>query len=627
MSSISFRFSIGLGLQLLILSGMLFFFSPGCRKETTSAENKKPTVKLIAPIGFTHIYTSDSLLIKADATDEDGSISCVYFYVDNKMIFTDNSKPYEYWAKNFSEGQHSVAVVAVDDHQQLSQIASATVEVLSAGKFNVWISYSPNQYYNIAEGDSIVFKVTSSSPSGRVTDVKLYMNSQLFGEGIDDTCYFTWDPTILGNWVIQAVAHDEKNNEAKSSVLNLAIVANQAPTVSFWTPLSNTFFNPWDSVSFSINASDPEYSMKKVELFANDVLIHTFTSTGSYGMYDFCWKNITPGTYIMIAKATDRQGAMGVSTPLSITIQNGFKTDGEIPEVISSDAPDLVFAINTTNRKLLLLNPVAKVMSGSVLLPYSNPLAIDYSPPDKKLYIGYQFEGKVTIYNKVTQQLSEFSYSPNVGATDVEADEVNRKLYVLGTNSTLFIIDLDNGSTVNSIPDFTADHLSVYAPGHLLFTEKTSGNYLHLYKFSIATSTPQLLQQKQVGYSSSQVLVDPTGSIVVVPTGNFKKSTDKVYAYDITDIDHIFGEWDFGTWPHRAAFNPDGQTIFGVNSEYYDDYIYVNDVNTFVTKNKIYFRKFTEDGIISPNSDGTKLVGITQNGYTPVESYIYFYDQ
>jgi hypothetical protein len=122
-------------------------------------------------------------------------------------------------------------------------------------------------------------------------------------------------------------------------------------------------------------------------------------------------------------------------------------------------------------------------------------------------------------------------------------------------------------------------------------------------------------------------LADPTGTMVVVPTGNFNKSNYNVYAYDVANINHVLGEWDFGTWCNRVAFNPDGHTVFGVNGDYYDDFIYAYDANTFILKYKFNFKKSTAGGIISPNSDGTKLVGITNNGYTPVISYIYFYDQ
>jgi hypothetical protein len=629
MSYISSHFSKVQRFHLLLMAGMFLIFSSGCKKESSSAAYQKPTVKLIAPIGTTHIYTSDSLLIKAEASDADGSISCVYFYVDNKLVFTDYSTPYDYWAKNFSAGNHTVGIIAADNHQLLSNLASSSVEVMSLGVFNVWLTYSPgNDYYNIPEGDSIVFEAIASSPFGRVTDVKLFMNSQLFGEGAKDTCFFTWNPTIKGNWVIQAIAYDEKNNVAKSSAMNMTIAQNQPPTASFWEPLPDyVIFNPWDSVEFSIEANDPENLMKRVELYANNVLIKTITSPDQTGFYEFAWKNIPPGSYDMVAKAIDRQGAIGVSPTLTITIQSGFKTDGAIPDIISSEMPNLVFAINSTDKKLLFLNPVDKILTGSINLPYNQPVAVDYSASDKKLYVVYQFEGKVTIYNNATQQLSWFSFSPDIGATDVKVDAVNRVLYVIGTNGTLFMINQDNGSILNTIPTFTGDHLSIFAPGHLLFSEQTSGNYVTLYKFSIATTTPQLLQQKQVGYSASQVLVDPTGTIVVVPTGNFTKSNEYVYAYDVTNLNHILGQWDFGTWPHRVAFNPDGQTLSGVNSDYYDDYIYVNDVNTFATKNKLYFRKGTEDGIVSPNSDGTKLIGITNNGATPPISYVYFYNQ
>jgi hypothetical protein len=163
MSSISSLCRRVFSILLLILSGMLIFSYCGCRKEVSATANKKPVVRLIAPIGSVRIYTTDTLLVKAEASDPDGSISCVYFYIDNRLVFTDTQAPYEYCARNFTEGDHSVAVVAADDHQLLSNTDYEPVDVLSAGKFNISLSYSPYHAYNLVEGDSVVFKVQARS--------------------------------------------------------------------------------------------------------------------------------------------------------------------------------------------------------------------------------------------------------------------------------------------------------------------------------------------------------------------------------------------------------------------------------------------------------------------------------
>ncbi|MDD4554307.1 MAG: Ig-like domain-containing protein [Bacteroidales bacterium] len=598
------------------------------KKDDPLAENKKPTVMLISPTGTVTISQSDSLTIIADAHDDDGSITAVFFYFDNKLVTSVTKPPYTCLMKNLPEGQHPVSVMAVDDRGDYSSIMHATVYVLPAEKPWINVTYSPEHYYNLSEGDSIVFRVTAGSPFGNISHAKLFLNSALFGEGYSDTCYFTWDPTVRGSWVIQATARDDHAHEITSSSFTLTVNENQPPTISFFSPSDNSWYAPWDSVRFMLNADDPEYHLKKVEVFANNILIKSFSGQPVSGFFEFSWKNMVPGQYELVAKATDRQGLTGTSEILNLTILEGFQTDGLITDIASGNDPDLMFALNTDTKKLMLLNPVTASIAGQVTLPFSSPLACDFAPGNNKLYIGYKFEPKITVYDPVNFQLSQISCSGNVGVTDLEADDVNQRLFVLTSDGTLHVISLPAGPEELSVPSFNADHLSVHDSSHMLFTEKTSGNYVTLYKFSIETAQPVLQQSKQVGYSASQVVTNPAGTTVVVPTSNFNtRISYRVFSYDAADINHVQGEWDFGIWVNYVTFSPDGAILYGVNGDYYDDYIYVNDAVNFTIIKKLPFRQRGEKGIISPNSDGTRIAGITNNGYTPLKSYVFFYDK
>ncbi len=610
----------------VVFLGPLLF--QACKKANPFVENKNPTVRLISPAGTVTIGMSDSLTLIADASDSDGSITAVFFYFDNKLFATVLEAPYTCLLKNLPEGEHSVSVMAVDDQGAYSGNMQAAVNVLPTGKLWINVSYSPEHYYNLSEGDSIVFRVTAGSPFGKINHVKLLLNSALFGEGNSDTCYFIWNPTVRGTWVIQATATDDHENEVISSPFNLIVNENRPPTASFFSPSNNSWYVPWDSVRFMINASDHESHLKKVEVFANNVLIKSFQEQNYSGFFEFAWKNMAPGNYELVVKATDRQGLTGTSEILNLTVLEGFQTDGLITDVASGNDPNLVFALNTDTKKLMLLNAGAATIDAQVLLPFSSPLAFDFAPGNNKLYIGYKFEPKVTVYDPVNHQLSLISYSGNAGIADIEADDVNQRLYVLTSDGVLHVISLPAGPEELTVPSFSADQLAVYAPSHLLFTEQTSGNYVTLFKYSIETAQPVLKQSKQVGYSARQVVADPTGTKVVVPTSNFNtRVAYRVFSYDATNINHVLGEWDFGTWVDFVAFSPDGAILYGSNGDYYDDNIYVNDAVNYTIIKKLPFKKRGERGFITTNSDGARIVGITNNGYAPVKSFVFFYNK
>lgn len=78
--------------------------------------NKKPVVAITSPADSSK-YTSDpvDIAITATATDEDGTVSQVEFFLDGVSIGVDLTAPYSATALNVSNGTYQISAVATDD--------------------------------------------------------------------------------------------------------------------------------------------------------------------------------------------------------------------------------------------------------------------------------------------------------------------------------------------------------------------------------------------------------------------------------------------------------------------------------------------------------------------------------
>lgn len=94
--------------------------------------NKAPTVSLTAP-GDNSQFDENALVdIAASATDDDGTVKSVEFFVDTQSVGVDSSVPYTAQWTATGDGNHTISAIATDDKGKTSTAALATVMVKGA---------------------------------------------------------------------------------------------------------------------------------------------------------------------------------------------------------------------------------------------------------------------------------------------------------------------------------------------------------------------------------------------------------------------------------------------------------------------------------------------------------------
>jgi hypothetical protein len=105
-------------------------------------------------------------------------------------------------------------------------------------------------------------------------------------------------------------------NDSTSS-LRIRSLTNQAPAVSFAKPLSGTQYLAPASVAITVNATDADGTISKVE-FYNGV---TKLGESTTAPYSYTWSNVAIGSYTLTTIATDDRGGQS-SAQVTITVTN-----------------------------------------------------------------------------------------------------------------------------------------------------------------------------------------------------------------------------------------------------------------------------------------------------------------
>ncbi|MBI3414969.1 MAG: hypothetical protein HY043_06550, partial [Verrucomicrobia bacterium] len=276
---------------------------------------------------------------------------------------------------------------------------------------------------------------------------------------------------------------------------------NTPPTVAIATPGSGAIYAAPATVALAVNASDPNGTIAKVEIFQGATLLTTLTSAP----FNFSWANVSPGAYSLTAKATDNAGATTISAAIGITVN---PPPNVAPTVnISSPANNATFSgpasITISANAADSDGTVAKVdfYQGATLLgtdssaPYSfvwnNVAAGSYSLTCKAT----DNSGAVTTSTAVTVAVNAPVNSPPTVNITAPA---NSAMFTTPANIVISANAADSNGTVTKVDFYQGTTLlgtSTTAPYAFAWNNVSAGGYSLVCKATdnngaVTTSTP-----------------------------------------------------------------------------------------------------------------------------------------
>lgn len=172
---------------------------------------------------------------------------------------------------------------------------------------------------------TLTLSASATDPDGSIASVQFFNGSTLLGNGTLDAATskyrlsFAVGPTAHGTFTITARATDNSGAEATSDERTLTIAANVPPTVAMSSPATATL--PENSttgpVTLAATAGDTD-GIQKVEFFNGTTKIGGDVITAPYQLD---WADVTPGSYTITARATDRYGFTTTSAEQTLVVR------------------------------------------------------------------------------------------------------------------------------------------------------------------------------------------------------------------------------------------------------------------------------------------------------------------
>jgi len=284
--------------------------------------NTAPTCEITSPGEGAPIASGAIVTMKANATDADGSIKRVDFYLDDALKGTANAAPYEgTWnTASYASGVHKIHAIAVDNLDKFTQSVVVSVQLRPSCTIS-----------NLSNGQNIIIGTqqpiqTSSTVTLKkveffVDDVSLVViNSSPFNTIWNTTGYST------GNHTLKIIATDMSNLTVKDTKTVNLVRSN--PLVNITAPVAGAIVKIGESVVITAGASDPAKRVKgrsvdKVEFFADGVSIGTSLSAP----YSRTWATtgVSAGVHTLKAVVTDNSGNTSFDE-ISVNLVNNAPT-------------------------------------------------------------------------------------------------------------------------------------------------------------------------------------------------------------------------------------------------------------------------------------------------------------
>ena len=307
----SFEFNIQIGTPTPGVSQKYVVSNPINGEKTIASLNYEsniaPIVTITSPANNTTFLTGAIANITASASDKDGSISQVEFFVDGKSIGVDNSAPYTY-AYTSVTGTHLITAIAKDNKGDSTVSEAITIVVKDNQAPTVLVAIPATAM----TGDMVAITATANDVDGTIASVEFFVDNVSVGK--DTTLPFstTWIAQV-GTYKIKAVATDNNGLTANSSEETIQVTDNQAPTVNI--NVVPTAMNG-DTVALIADVKDVDGTIASVEFFVDDVSVGTISTAP----FTLKW-NATVGTHKVKVVATDNKGLTGTSSDSTIIVK------------------------------------------------------------------------------------------------------------------------------------------------------------------------------------------------------------------------------------------------------------------------------------------------------------------
>ena len=293
------------------------------------AQGNSPTVTVAisAPAnGAVITYPGDVALAAAASINlPNWQIREVAFYSGSTLIGTSTNAPYSITWPAVPAGTYTITAQAIAIPPVPAKPNPGTANLPSWTGVSAPVSFRVNAPPTVGISSpisgavfnppaAITVAANATDSDGTIAKVDFYQGATLIGTATAAPYSVTWTNPVPGTYSLTARATD--NDGAVTTSSPIALRVNAPPTVSISSPASGAVFNPPATITVTANAADSDGTIAKVEFYQGATMIGTATAAP----YSVTWANPVPGTYSLTARATDNDGAVTISSAITLRV-------------------------------------------------------------------------------------------------------------------------------------------------------------------------------------------------------------------------------------------------------------------------------------------------------------------
>jgi photosystem II stability/assembly factor-like uncharacterized protein len=288
----------------------------------TALSNTHLGVNLTSPAAVATFQAPATINISAGTTTTGSPVNRVEFYANSALIGMDASAPYSINWTNVAGGAYSLYAIAIDNAGAEKRSATVSIIVNSVAGPVVQIT-NPANNAELLSGHYITLGADATSANGPMAKVEFYEGAQLLGTDSGVLGPYTLSYYLsAGTYNLTAVAYEASGAVTRSAPVHLSVHDNQPPTVFVPNVAGGPFFPAGATLTLTADASDADGTIAEVQFYADSTLLVTDTTAP----YSFTWGNVASGSYTIVARATDNQGAATYSNYRTIRVGNSPPT-------------------------------------------------------------------------------------------------------------------------------------------------------------------------------------------------------------------------------------------------------------------------------------------------------------
>lgn len=239
-------------------------------------------------------------------------------------------------------------------------------------------------------GQVISLKASASDPDGNLDKVNFKINDAFYRTDNERPFENTFTPTEAGTYKIAVRAFDRENLQTEVFVTITVVAPNEPPVASFTTPSVNTIEEGYESLVFTVEASDPNGDQITVllkidgqDIRSESVAPYEWGHNGSPNSAETL--GMTEGEHTIEAIVTDAQGeSVTISKTITVTPRVITSTDK------ASDAHQLLVFPNPSGSGVFHLSVASDFevlsLSGSSVMEGKGKV-VDLSSFPKGTYV------------------------------------------------------------------------------------------------------------------------------------------------------------------------------------------------------------------------------------------------